>query len=61
VFVEWPVYCEPMSGNCPYGNPDNWWRPIAEGEVELLRRPDGTYAETYDFVSVQSQPLLVAP
>lgn len=61
VFVEWPVYCEPFSGNCPYGNPDNWWRPIAEGEVELLRRPDGTYAETYDFVSVQSQPLLVAP
>ena len=61
VRIDWPVFCEPLSGNCTYGHPEDWWREIASSETTLLRRPDGTYAETYDFVSVQSQPLLVAP
>lgn len=61
VSVEWARFCRPFSGDCPYGNPDDWWQPVAEGTAVMLRRPDGTYAQTYDIVSVQSQPLLTPP
>jgi hypothetical protein len=65
VVVKWPTLCEPFGKpNCDkiYGSPDNWWMPISPAlEVQVIRRPDGTYGRTYDFVSVQSQALLAAP
>jgi hypothetical protein len=61
VRVDWVYFCKPSAGDCPYGKPGGWWQPILEGSVDLLRRPDKTYAKTYDFLSVQSQPLLTSP
>lgn len=64
VVVTWPVFCEPFAGSCGsyYGNPDDWWIPYVPAlEVDAIRRPDGSYGITYDFVSVQSQSLLTAP
>jgi hypothetical protein len=61
VRVEWETYCKPNAGGCSYGNPEGWWQPILEGSVDLLRRADGSYGPTYDFLSVQSQPLLTSP
>lgn len=58
----WVYFCSPFGGDCPYGHPDDWWMPVSEAlEVQVIRRPDGTYGRTYDFVSVQSQALLAAP
>lgn len=62
VTVTWPTYCKPFYGGCDYGHPNDWWVPyVPFTDVEALRRPDGTYGETYDFVSVQSQALLTTP
>ena len=61
VRVKWDYFCKPSADDCPYGKPGGWWQPIMAGEVDLLRRPDGSYTKTYDFVSVQSQPLLTSP
>ncbi len=71
VEVTWPVFCRPFAKapkegqpdlRCPYGHPDNWWISYAPAlEAEAIRRPDGTYSTSYDFVSVQSQALLTAP
>lgn len=65
VTVSWPIYCDPWategSLRCPYGHPDDWWISYGPIEVQAIRRPDGSYGTTYDFVSVQSQALLTAP
>ena len=65
VVVDWMTFCEPFgSPSCDqyYGDPEDWWVPYVPAlEVQAIRRPDGTYGRTYDFVSVQSQALLAAP
>jgi hypothetical protein len=62
VVVTWPVFCEPFKGDCAYGHPNDWWIPYVPAlDVQAIRRPDGTYGTTYDFVSVQSQALLSTP
>ena len=64
VEVSWPTFCKPFEGTCDryYGNPNDWWIPYVPAlEVQAVRRPDGTYGTTYDFVSVQSQSILTAP
>lgn len=63
--VTWPVVCRPGgSPSCDpyYGDASNWWVPYVPAlEATQVRRPDGTYAATYDFVSVQSQAVLTTP
>ena len=63
--VTWPVLCRPGgSPSCDpyYGDADAWWVPYVPAlEATEVRRPDGTYAATFDFVSVQSQAVLTTP
>ena len=63
--VTWPVLCRPGgSPSCDpyYGAPDSWWVPYVPAlEATEVRRPDGTYGATYEFVSVQAQAVLTTP
>jgi hypothetical protein len=62
VTVTWITVCRPLEGGCAYGHADDWWVPyIPPYEIQAIRRPDGSYGLTYDFVSVQSQALLTTP
>lgn len=62
VTIDWQTVCSPFAGGCDYGKPDDWWQTVIPVfQAEAIRRPDGSYGTSYDFISVQSQSLLSLP